>query len=163
MRKLGLFTILVLVLIVLASCAEPVTPAAYTRFDASGDEYVFYNSLVYLDQIKVYRNKDAFDNNGDPDMVFDFPKCLGKDELDGISYIVVDLSQSPVYLSVTVSKDSPSYGESKKFYLNGTALAPSDTFNMGSSVIFRYEKLDLVRTNPKGQIDSSAVNYIEYK
>ena len=86
MKKFCLFAIAALLLVVLASCPEPVTPVGYTRYDKSGDEYVFYDSLMALDQIKVYRNKAAFDDKDLYDMTFDFAKCHGRDELDGVSY-----------------------------------------------------------------------------
>ena len=163
MKKICLFAIAALLLVVLASCAEPVTPVGYTRYDKSGEEYVFYDSLMYLDQIKVYRNKAAFDSEDLYDMTFDFGRCLGRDELDDVSYTLVDMSTTPIYMSLLVYKDSPLYGESKKVYLNGKALVPSDTDDEGSFVRYNFDSIDLNRTNPKGHIDKSAVNSLEYK
>ena len=46
--------VLVLVAVALTSCKEPVTPAAYVRFD-TGDssQVVVYSTSMYLDQVKV--------------------------------------------------------------------------------------------------------------
>ncbi len=96
-------------------------------------------------------------------MTFDFGRCLGRDELDDVSYTLVDMSTTPIYMSLLVYKDSPLYGETKKVYLNGKALTPSNTADEVKFVRYNFDSIDLKRTNPKGKIDKSAVNSLEYK
>ena len=163
MKKFCLFAIAVLMLLVLASCAEPVTPVAYTRFEATGEQFVYYSSVMAMDQIQVYENEAAFKNGDDPVIVLSFTCCHGKDELNDVAYTTVDVSYSPVSLSATVDKKSSSYGSSKAFYLNGTKLDHYDSYDGEYSVLYFYNVTSFVRTNTHGYIDDTKVNVIEYR
>ena len=165
MKKIIIGAMAVLLLLILASCGETVTPVAYTRFEATGEQYVYYSSVMALDQITVYENKAACENKEGADITFDFIRCLGRDELNEVPYILVDVSYDEVSMDVIVIKDSPMYGSSKAFYLNGTKLVPTkvideDEYNF---VMFCYRDVNFVRTNPHGHIDANKVNVIEYK
>ena len=165
MKKIIIGAMAVLLLLILASCGETVTPVAYTRFEATGEQYVYYSSVMALDQITVYENKAACENKEGADITFDFIRCLGRDELNEVPYILVDVSYDEVSMDVIVIKDSPMYGSSKAFYLNGTKLVPTkvideDEYNF---VMFCFRDVNFVRTNPHGHIDANKVNVIEYK
>ena len=165
MKKLSICAIAVLLLLILASCGEAVTPVAYTRFETTGEQFVYYSSVMVLDQMTVYKNYAACENKEGADITFNFIRCLGRDELNEVPYILVDVSYKEVSMDVTVMKDSPMYGASKEFYLNGTKLVPSqkideDEYNF---VMFCFRDVDFVRTNPHGRIDDTKVNVIEYK
>lgn len=167
MKKFCLFAIAVLMLLVLASCAEPVTPVAYTRFEATGEQFVYYSSVMALDQITVYKNKAACENKEGADITFDFIRCLGRDELNDVPYILVDVSYDEVSMDVTVIKNSSMYDKDKDFYLNGTKLVPTQVIGKNDDeynfVMYCFRNVDFVRTNPRGHIDDTKVNVIEYK
>lgn len=157
--------VLVLVAVALTSCKEPVTPAAYVRFD-TGDssQVVVYSTSMYLDQVKVYVSQEALDtDSGSPALIFDFPRILGPDELEGKRYTVVDLSESKQYLNFYIYKGSGLYDDSKKLYLNGVAMVPGLIQENDSMWVFSYVNVPYKRTNENGKIDPNAVNVLEYK
>ena len=165
MKKFIIGAMAILMLLILASCGETVTPVAYTRFETTGEQFVYYSSVMALDQITVYKNKAACENKEGADIMFDFIRCLGRDELNDVPYILVDVSYKEVNMDVIVIKDSPMYGASKAFYLNGTKLVPDQVIDEEgyNFVMFCYRNVDFVRTNPHGHIDDTKVNVIEYK
>lgn len=148
-------------LVFLTSCFEhitpvtPVTPVAYTRFDASPDLTVEYTSDMYSRQIMVYRDGYAVYS-------FTFTRCLGRDDMEGKSYTLVDVSRKPD-MSVSIVSSSE-YSADKNFYLNGQLLVPDEVsvFEFGASYVFT-DIGGFIRTNPDGTIIPENVNYIEYK
>lgn len=145
-------------LVFLTSCFQhitPVTPVAYTRFDTSPDLTVYYTSDMYSGQIKVYDGEYVVYS-------FTFNRCLGRDEMEGKAYTLVDVSRKPD-MSVSVLSLSE-YSADKNFYLNGQKLVPDEVsvFEFGASYVFT--DIDgFIRTNPDGTLIPENVNYIEYK
>ena len=157
MKRIHILALLFVVLSAafLTSCGEIVTPVAYTRFDTSEDLEVFYTSHMSIDQIMAYK---------DDDLVFDFTfiRCLGRGDMEGRDYTLVDVSMEQD-LSVAVYH---LYSPEKHFYLNGEVLVPYDVYVDSiddSCAIYFFRDLDLVRTNPGGTLYPDKVNYIEYK
>ena len=167
MKKFIIGAMAILMLLILASCGETVTPVAYTRFETTGEQFVYYSSVMALDQITVYENKAACENKEGADITFDFIRCLGRDELNDVPYILVDVSYDEVSMDVTVIKNSSMYDKDKDFYLNGTKLVPTQVIGKNDDeynfVMFCYRDVNFVRTNPHGHIDANKVNVIEYK
>lgn len=160
MRKLPVIVLLVLLVLLLASCGELVTPVAYVRFELSGAQ----NKVVYSSSagatseghIGVYENeKELLSINY-------FPRCMGTDDIDDVRYILMDLSKNYRELHVNVL-DKDYYSGSKSLYLNGVALTPSKVNVLESIVVIEYEALPLLRTNPQGHMDYDALNVLEYK
>ena len=167
MKRIIAFVFLVSICVCLVACAGGVTPVAYTRFVAEGAQYVYYSSDVYgleHGQIEVYKDEDEFNATyAVTDLSFSFGRCLGADTLDDNKYTLVDVSKK-VYLTVSINKQSEVYSADKKIYLNGEALTPTSTWEGDILLSLTYEDLmAFVRTNPKGKIDSSKVNTLEYK
>ncbi len=162
--KKNILTVFALILFaaMLTSCGLFVTPVAYTRFKTSPDRYVYYSSVEVLDQIQVFDSEEDFQNE-DRAIVFDFVRCLGRDELDGVYYTLVDVKDPRTHLYVTVYKDSEMYGSSKMFYLNGSPIVADEIVDEEGFKAFIFNNLSLDRTNSKGYIDPEVVNYFEYK
>lgn len=166
MRKILLPCLLVLSVLafsLLTSCVEPVTPVAYLKIATTGDQVVYYSSDAYNSQMKVYKNQVEFEKEyGIADIVFQFRRCLSRDELNGEIYGIVDISQKPVYMTVSVNSDV--FNPSKSFYLNGSKLVEDETDFTGDYIkIYHFDNLDLRRTNPHGKLDPDAVNVLEYR
>ena len=160
---------LILFAAVLTSCGLIVTPVAYTRFEATGTQYVYYSSDEYgltEGQIEVYKDENEFkDEYGIADLEFHFTDCYGKDYLGEYWYTPVSLKNFPVELTVNIWKDSPNYSADKQIYLNGEALVPDQTDDLETIKALTFHKMEehLIRTNYLGQLDEEAVNVIEYK
>jgi len=165
MRKISLLLLIAASLFCisfLASCTEPVTPVAYLRINTTGDQVAYYSSSAYSEQMKVYKNQAEFDDPyGVADITLQFGKCLGRDVLNDVAYGLVDLSDKPVYMTAYVSSET--YSPSKGFYLNGSAIVPDEVDTSGVLIMYSFNDLDLIRTNPNGHIDSEAVNVLEYR
>ena len=163
MRKISVYICLVLLALLVTSCSEFVTPVAYTRFDSSTGQYVYYSSKVGGPQLFIYRDDDEPKTQFPvTDIEFSFTRCCGADDLEGERYILVDLTKNITYTTVLIDKERI-YSPSKSIYLNGKAYEP-DQIDVGDySVILTFEELPFVRTNPHGRINPEAVNVIEYK
>ena len=167
MKKI-LIPVAAILVLMLTSCIEPVTPVGYTRFNAEGSQYVYYSADMYgltEGQIEVYKDEAEFnDEFGIADLQFIFsPRCCGADNLDETSYVLVDLTRGTADMTVYLYKAAAIYDPSKKIYLNGTELVPDSTYDGETLVSLTFENLNFTRTNPNGRIDSAAVNVLEYK
>lgn len=154
MRRISILAFITIVVLVtlLTSCEDSVTPVAYTRVDVAEGLDVEYTTNMYFKQIMVYDGEDTV-------MTFSFTRCTGHDVLGGKDYTLVDLTDTP-YLDVFVYGI---YEDSKHFYLNGELLeatVSADGVNAG----YHIDTIDnFIRTNPNGQIDENKVNVIEYR
>ncbi len=157
MKRIHILASLIVVLSAafLFSCAEPVTPVAYTRFDTSADLTVYYTSNMYYDQ--VVARKDDFNV-----YTFSFTRCLGADEMEGRKYTLVDVSRNPdMYVTILSTSE---YSPNKSFYLNGQKLVPTEITEFEFGASYRFMNIDtFIRTNPNGKLVPENVNYIEYK
>lgn len=160
--------------LMLSSCSlgnEAVVPVAYTRFIASGEQYVYYTSYVYSTpngHIQVWKDYEESQTQfGITDILFTFLKCYGADDLDDNRYILVDLSNKTVDFTVNIYKNSDVFDINKKIYLNNNALTPSQTYGADNKsdplLILTFTGITFVRTNENGQIDNNKVNTLEYK
>lgn len=158
MKRISLFLFLVILVSILTSCGEFVSPVAYTRFDTDSGYYVYYGSVEVSNQIKVY---DSDSSNAKKLMEFNFTRCLGANDLGGKRYTLVYVKYKPG-LSVFVDK---SIASSNNFYLNDSILIPDsvNTLDDGSKLFFFNEIGSFIRTNPNGSIDPEKVNVLEYK
>lgn len=160
---------LILFAAMLTSCGLFVTPVAYTRFDATGTQYVYYSSDEYgltKGQIEVYKDEDEFkDEYGIADLEFHFHDCYGRGEFGDTYYTVVSLKNRPVFLTVYLWKGSPNYSVEKQIFLNGEALVPDSVNDLDETKALHFDNLEgkLIRTNNFGQLDEEAVNVIEYR
>ena len=155
MKRISLLACIVIavLLTLLTSCGERVTPVAYTRFDAPVDMEVVYTSDMYHEQIEVYKDDDLV-------MTFDFSRCLGYDELEDKWYTLVDVNRTP---DMSVSLDSV-YEPSYDFYLNGKPLVYTELYPAGDDAVYVFTNIEgFIRTNPNGQINPEKVNVIEYR
>ncbi len=161
MKKVSLYTLFALIVLLLTSCSELVTPAAYTRFDVTGTQYVNYTSNANYNQIEVYKDEASFNNHDFPLIAFSFGRGLGYDSTEG--YTAIDLTASNAYLTITIDKTSDGYSAMKKLYLNGSVMAPDRTTEDAYTIVMGFNTLNgFVRTNPNGHLDLSKVNVLEY-
>lgn len=160
--KLILFASVVLCALALfISCqADLVTPVAYTRFDITGSQKVFYDSAMYGSKdITVYYN--SVEN---PFITLDFNRTLGADfHSYDYAYILVDCKYRPIEMSATVYKSFDGYSPDKDFYLNDTKLNKSDTHDYGTFVVYTFSNVDLIRTNTNNTLHENQVNVLEYR
>lgn len=156
MRRTSVLICFAVLVLLLVSCSEFVSPVAYTRYETTGSQVVFYTSHEVGTQIEVY--EDASEE-AELLMEFSFTRCLGRDELEDVEYTLVDVKYHPS-LNVTVKY----YDNSKDFYLNGTKLIPDDEVCEGVYKTYFYNEITgFNRTNPNGYINPALVNVIEYK
>lgn len=162
--KFVLFALIALAVFALfTSCQNVpglVTPVAYTRFDGTGDQYIYYSSYKYFDQLVVWKNEaKSHEQFANPDLSFSFGECCGADNLEGKRYTLVKLSSC--YFSVMIISEV--YDSNKSIYLNGTALVPDSITTGDASTVLTFNNPPFVRTNPGGTIDKNKVNVLEYK
>ncbi len=163
MKRIAHLILLVVFVLLLSSCKEMVTPVAYTRYDASGSEYADYTTSVYTTQLKVYESEADCIAQVTPLLEFNFIEGCGHDDLEGVTYALVDVTNRPVEMRVSINTESASYDSSKKIYLNNVEPSPDGDETIGTIKYLTFDSVDFVRTNPNGHIDTSAVNVLEYK
>lgn len=160
--------VIFLMTISLLSCGKKFAVVAYTRYIENNEsQYIYYSADVYgytHGQIEVYKDLDEFNSTFSiADLVFRFSKCLGADEIEGKKYTVVDLSKKTLYFQVEIYKESDLYSTDKAVYLNGEKLTPDSTFDGDTLLIYHYYKVNFTKSNPKGILDYSKTNTLEYK
>ena len=170
MKTRNVFLPLIMSSLLLAGCNAPsdgVVPVAYTRFEASGTQYLVYTSYVYATSnghIQVWKDEaESHEQFGLADIVFTFTKTCGADKRNDVQYMLVDLSVSYLEMTVDLIKDSDAYSDSKKVYLNGEELTPYNTYDGDTLKVLSFKNLNFKRTNPGGQLNYSLTNVLEYK
>lgn len=137
-----------------------VTPVAYTRFETTGSQKIFYDSAMYGSKdITVY-----YDSAEDPFITFDFDRTLGAD-FDSFDYvyILVDCKNRPIEMRATVYKTFGDYSPTKHFYLNGSMLNGTETYDCEYFITYTFSNVELVRTNTNNTLHEDKVNVLEYK
>ncbi len=165
MKRFPVIFALVVLALVLTSCGASDAPVAYTRFEPSGDQYIYFSTNPYGSQngqMSVYTSKEACMNEETPLIEFHFGYCLGSDlnPDDGFRYTLVDLSEKRVWMAVYVNKSV--YNQDYRIYLNDVALNGVVT-DEDEFYVLHYYSVNLTRTNPYSKIDYSRVNKLEYK
>lgn len=165
MKKISVYICLILLVLLVTSCSELVTPVAYTRYETTGTQYAVYTANAVGDHILVYKNEAELEQwLPSADITFSFNECHGVDDSlgDGKKYTTVDVRHG-ADLTVYITKESGLYGENKRIRLNGQIILPDNTKELDAIWALTFENFPLVRTNPHGRINPEAVNVIEYK
>ena len=147
-----------------------VTPAAWVRLKMDSG-YIWYSAYMYASggaHIYYYESETEYNKgkNGDSKIEVEFfPRILGAEdvEIDGetVRTTLVDVGKYSD-MRFIVTKNSEVYSASKRVFLNGKAIEPTNTFDSEYIVIYTFEDLSLIRGNPMGQ-RNNVINVIEYK
>ena len=142
-----------------------VVPCAWVKLDMDG--YIVYTANMYAsggDHIYLYESEeDAADDRYHAAfsiaIVF-YPRILGADTVDGERTTTVDVS-SWYSMTVYINKNKSVYASSKKVYLNGEVLTPTNTSDLESLLCLNFEGFSFVRGNTDGSFNGY-VNSIVY-
>ncbi len=158
--------VLLLLFAVSFSACEPVIPGAWVSLDMDG--YVVYTANMYSsggEHIYLYASEedcreDAYHSRYLLAVSF-YPRILGPDTLDDKRTTIVDVS-GEYEMHVALNKSASIYSETKKVYLNGTALAEYKDTNYDSMRFKEYRNFGLIRGNPDGKING-VINVLQYR
>ena len=165
----GLFAVICLMFsLTLFTACGSVVPCAWVYLKMDGG-YITYSSDMYGnagDHVHYYLNEEDATSTANSVLSIRFsPRILGADtvKIDDVDTrtTTVDISDY-ADMSIIIKTTSSIYAESKKIYLNGEELEPTQTTSSATIVCYLFQNVKFVRGNPNGHING-AVNSIEYK